>query len=136
MVQEKMPCYLLTFVLLLFTVTMLAVQPYSVTSRWHAYDKPARLFLRAAARGDSLTLVRRTTSSTTAQWALTAARAQPDSFLVWAGEARAWAGTLRGDTAEVFLSAESSQCNLVLRFVGVGSEARVDQASSECLGAR
>jgi hypothetical protein len=134
MIEERAPFYLISVAALIFVGMMLAVQPYSVTSTWHVYDQPARLFLRAAAQGDSLTLLRRTSTSDAAGWALTAARAHPDSIAVWASEAKAWTGTRRGDTSVVFLSARSSQCNLVLRFVGPEKGARVEHASSDCLG--
>ena len=136
MVEERVPFYLLTVIALIFAGVMLTAQPYSVTSTWHVYDQPARLFLRAAAQGDSLTLLRRASTSDAAGWALTAARAQPDSFAVWAREAKAWTGTQRGDTTDVFLNARSYQCNLVLRFVGPEKSVRVEHATSDCLGPR
>ena len=41
---------------------------------WHVYDRPARQFLLAAARGDSLTLLHRGSTRDAASWALSAAR--------------------------------------------------------------
>lgn len=134
--NARAPWPLIAIVALLLAGTTLAVQPYSVTSPWHVYDQPARLFLRAAARGDSLSLTSRTSGTGAARWALASARAHPDSFAVWAREAKAWAGRHQGNRTDVFLSARTYNCNLVLRFVGSGKNARVERASSECLAPR
>jgi hypothetical protein len=134
--EGRAPWSLIVIVGLMLAGTALYVQPYSVTSPWHAYDQPARLFLRAAARGDSLSLNRRTSGTDAARWALAAARAHPDSFAVWAKQAKAWAGTQQGDSTDIFLSTTSYSCNLVLRFVGPEHSAKIERASSECLGPR
>ena len=137
MTNGTIPLYLTFLAAIVFGASLRAIQPYSVTSPWHSYDQPARLYLRAAARRDSLALARRTATDEAAHWALEAGRAQPDSVALWAREAKAWAGNRRGDTTEVFLSTRASTaCNLVLRFVGSGTGVKVSRASSSCLGAR
>lgn len=132
----KTPLYLTLAAAVVFAVAVLTVEPYSVTSPWHVYDEPARLYLRAAARGDSLDLARRTSDPRAVRWALAAARAEPDSLALWAREAKAWAGHRRGDGTDVFLSTRVSTCDLVMRFVGAGNNARVERASSACLEPR
>lgn len=131
---EKAPYFLLLAATLLFAATLLMVQPYSVTSPWHVYDAPARIFLGAAARGDSIDLARRTSAPEAVRWGLAAAQLERDSLALWSRQAKAWAGNRQGDTTDVFLSTEASQCNLVLRFVGPARNAKVQQASSACLG--
>lgn len=135
MVNGKTPYYLTLAAALIFVGALLAVQPYSVRSPWRVYDQPARLFLRAAARGDSLSLAR-ASAPVAARWALAAARTQPDSLALWAREAKAWGGNHQGDTTEVFLGIRSSECDLVLGFVGVGKGAKVERASSACFDPR
>jgi hypothetical protein len=137
MTNGTIPLYLTLLAAVVFGATLLTIQPYSVTSSWHGYDQPARLYLQAAARHDSLALIRKTSTHEAAHWALEAGRAHPDSVALWAREAEAWAGNRRGETTEVFLSTRaSSVCNLVLRFVGSGAGVKVSQASSSCLGGR
>jgi hypothetical protein len=131
---EKAPYYLLFAAVLLFAATLLLIQPYSVTSPWHVYDAPARVFLEAAARADSLALARQTSDPEAVRWGLAAAQLQRDSLALWSHQAKAWAGNRQGDTTDVFLSTQVSQCNLVLRFVGPAQHAKVQQASSTCLG--
>jgi hypothetical protein len=131
---EKAPYYLLCASVLLFAATLLLIQPYSVTSPWHVYDAPARVFLGAAARADSLSLARQTSAPEAIRWGLAAAQLQHDSLAIWSRQAKAWAGNRRGDTTDVFLSTQVSPCNLVLRFVGPAEHAKVQQASSTCLG--
>jgi hypothetical protein len=129
------PLYLTLLAAAVFGATLLAVQPYSVTSPWHRYDQPARRYLRAAARHDSLALTRHTSTEEAARWAMEAGRMQPDSVALWARDAEAWTGNRRGETTEVFLTTRTSTaCNLVLRFVGSGTAAKVSRASSSCLG--
>jgi hypothetical protein len=137
MTNGTIPLYLTLLAAIVFGATLLTVQPYSVTSRWHSYDQPARLYLQAAVRHDSLALTRHTSTEEAARWAMEAARTQPDSVALWAQEAEAWAGNRRGETTEVFLSTRASTaCNLVLRFVGSGTDVKVSRASSSCLAGR
>jgi hypothetical protein len=131
-----MPSYLTLAAAVLFAAALLAIQPYSVSSPWHVYDRPARLYLEAAAQGDSLTLTHRTSTAVAVRWALAAGQAQPDSLAHWAREAEAWTGNQHGETTEVFLRTPSSNCDLVLRFVGAGRSAKVEQASSACFDPR
>lgn len=131
---EKAPYYLLFAAVLLFAATLLLIQPYSVTSPWHVYDSPARVFLGAAARADSIGLARQTSAPQAVRWGLAAAQLQRDSLALWSRQAKAWAGNRQGDTTDVFLSTQVSQCNLVLRFVGPARSAKVQRATSNCLG--
>ena len=136
MVNGKMPPVLALSGALLLLSVLLAVQPYSVTSPWQAYTEPARRFLGAAVRGDTAELYLQSLGATAVQWALGAARFHPDSLAYWARQAEAWAGNHHGDTAEVFVEAPSSHCNLVLHFVGPAENAKVERASSACFERR
>jgi hypothetical protein len=72
-------------------------------------------------------------------WALDAARKHPDSLASWAIHPQAWTGERSGDTTEVFLYPGRDPCSqipIILRFVGVGKNARVLGASSACLDPR
>jgi hypothetical protein len=129
------PGYLVLIAGALSGAGLLLSQPYSVFSPWRVYNAPARRFLAAAARQDSAELVRLTADPAAAAWALAAAREHADSLAVWAREADAWAGNRQDGATEVFLGARSTRCDLVLRFVGRGSGARVAQARSACLEA-
>ena len=128
--------YLILAAALLFVAVVLILQPYSVTSPWDSYTTPARRYLDAAARGDSLGLSDRSSSTTAVRWALDASRRQPESLAVWAQHAGAWAGNRRGDTAEVFLGIRTSECDMVLEFIGSGKGAKVARASSACFEPR
>ena len=137
MTNGTIPLYLTLLAAVVFGAALLAVQPYSVTSPWHNYDRPARLYLLAAARHDSLALTRHASTEEAVRWAMEAGRTQPDSVALWAGEAEAWAGNRRGETTEVFLNTRASiACNLVLRFVGSGTDVKISRASSSCLAGR
>jgi hypothetical protein len=132
--DEKARYYVLLAAGLLFGGMLLGIQPYSVTSPWHIYDHNARSYLEAATHRDLVTLARRASTTGAVQWALTTSQIQPDSLSVWAHEATAWAGRQLGDTTDVFLGTKRYQCTLVLRFVGVGARAKIQQAHSDCLG--
>jgi hypothetical protein len=136
MVNGRTPYYLILAAAVLFVATFLSFQPYSVTSPWEVYTTPARRYLEAAARGDSLGLSGRSSSTAAVRWALEAFRRQPESLAVWAQHAGAWAGNRRGDTAEVFLGIRTSKCDMVLEFVGSGGSAKVARASSACFEPR
>jgi hypothetical protein len=128
--------YVLLIAGLLFTGMLLAIQPYSVASPWHIYDHPARSYLKAATHRDSVTVAHHASAPEAVRWALTTSQTQPESLSVWAREATAWAGQQVGDTTDVFLGTRRNQCTLVLRFVGVGESAKIQQAHSDCLGPR
>lgn len=136
MVNGKTPYLLTLTAAVLFGGGLLALQPYSVTSAWNAYTKPARRFLSAAARQDTIVLHQQSLGATAVQWALAAARYQPDTLLHWARYAYAWAGTRRGDTAEVFVQVPNSRCDVILQFVGPVKGAKVKRASSGCFERR
>jgi hypothetical protein len=121
---------------LMFAVMLLAIQPYSVTSPWHIYDHSARSYLAAATHRDSVAVAAHAAAPEAVQWALKTYQTQPESLSVWAREATAWAGHQLGDTTDVFLGTRRYQCTLVLRFVGVGASAKIQQAHSGCLGPR
>jgi hypothetical protein len=132
MLNGRTPVYLTVLVTFMLVTAVLVLQPYSVTSPWNAYTKPVRLYLQAALARDSLTLVRQSAAAAPVAWALSAARAHPDSVGLWARQVKAWGGARRADTADVFLSLPTARCNMIVRFVSKGSQERVLQASSAC----
>jgi hypothetical protein len=132
----RTPLYLTTLVLGLLGA-VLVVQPYSGDWPGTAYAEPARRYIRAALRQDSVQLVRLSASIRPVAWALDAARLHGDSLALWGHHIEAWTGELRGDTAEVFVYPPGHGCGeapIVFRFVGAGKDARVLQASSSCWG--
>ena len=136
MVNGKTPYLLMLAAAVIGIGVLLIVQPYSVTSPWHVYTRPARQYLEAAARHDSLGLRKQSLGTPAVQWALAAAANQPESLGQWARHAKAWGGNHRGDTTEVFLGIPTSGCNLILQFVGPVKNAKVERARSECLEPR
>ena len=137
MVNGKRPLYLTLLTGAVAVSLLYAWQPYSVSSGWYAYTKPAHRYLRAALREDSAALVRQSASPAPVAWALHAARTHPAMLRVWARNGRAWAGTQNGDTTIVLLDTFSHVCRdqpLMFQFVGAGSRARVLEARSGCLG--
>ncbi len=131
----RMPLYLTLLAAVLFVAALRIFEPYSVSSPWRAYSEPAKRYLQAAVRQDSLALVRQSGAPAAVQWALAAARNQPESLAAWARDAEAWTGERRGDTADVLLAVPSEVCSkhpIWLRFVGLGKEARVLHATSTC----
>jgi hypothetical protein len=131
----RAPLYLTLAAAIVLVMALVLLQPYSVTPRWSVYTEPARQFLRAALRGDSVALARQSASSSPVAWALRAARRHPDSLAVWAREADAWSGAKWGDTAEVVFQTQSDVCSrspIWIRFAGSGNDALVLQASSGC----
>jgi hypothetical protein len=139
MVNGKMPLYLTLVATALFIAALRILEPYSVASPWHAYTEPAKRYLQAAVRQDSIALARQSGSTAPVLWALAAARAQPESLAAWARDAEAWTGGRRGDTADVLLAIPSEVCSkhpIWLRFVGSGKKARVLQATSACFASR
>jgi hypothetical protein len=139
MVNGKTPFYLTLVALLLFGTAILVVQPYSADFPGTAYARPARAYLRAAIRQDSLSLDRLSASAAAVEWALDVARTHPDSLAAWAGPTYTYIAAHRADTAEVLVYPAREPCGevpIVLRFIGTGRQARVVRASSACLATR
>jgi hypothetical protein len=136
MANGRIPLYLTLLVMALLTAALLTFQPYSADWPGTGYTKPARRYIRAAIRQDSVGLVGLSVSLSPVAWALDAARAHPDTLALWGRRIQAWTGERRGDTAEVFVYPLGDTCGeapIVLRFLGSGSNARVLGASSACL---
>ena len=111
-------------------------QPYSADWPGSGYTQPARRFIHAALRQDSLALTRLSASDSPVRWALAAARRHRDTLDLWSRRADAWTGERRGDTTEVIVYPPGRDCReapIVFRFVGSGSAMKVLQASSDCL---
>ena len=139
MVDSKKPMFLTILAAVLFTATLLIVQPYSADWPGRAYAKPAQRYIRAALRQDSMRLVRLSASATPVVWALSAARTHSESLALWDGRTTAWTGARSGDTTEVFVYPTGELCSqapIRFRFIGSGSDARVLSASSSCLDSR
>ena len=136
MVNGRTPLYLTLLAAALFLAGLLIFQPYSADWPGSDYAKPARRYIRAAIRQDSVGLTRLSTSGMPVAWALNAARTQPALLALWAGHTHASTGQRRSDTAEVFLFPGGKQCEqdpIVFHFLGSGDDARVLQVSSACL---
>jgi len=136
MANGKTPLYVTLLLLALLGGTLLLFQPYRADWPGTAYAEPARRYIRAALRQDSVGLVRLSASPAPVTWALRAARTHGDSLALWGRRIQAYAGELRSDTAEVFVYPPGEHCDaapIVFRFVGTGRDARVVQASSDCL---
>jgi hypothetical protein len=139
MVNGRMPLYLTLAAVALSVAALLIVQPYSADFPATAYAKPARRYVRAALRHDSLGLVRMSASIGPVAWALDAGRNHHDRLSTWATHTQVWTGQRRGDTAEVFLYPDRDPCStapIILRFVGSGTEARILSVSSSCLASK
>jgi hypothetical protein len=129
----KTPLYLSLAVVGVFIAVMLAVQPYSANWPGRDYVRPAHRYLQAAIRNDSLAVRRLSLSPVPAFWALAAGRAH--RLDPWRGPLQVWRGERRGDTTEVFVYPSDVACEespIIFRFVGVGADARVVEASSSC----
>jgi hypothetical protein len=136
MATDKRPIYGTLVLLGVLLAALVIFQPY--TADWPAseYTDPARRYIRAALRRDSVTLTQLSTSDSPVRWALAAARRHPDTLALWARRVQAFAGEHRGDTTEVFVYAPGEACDgepIVLRFVGSESRVKVVEASSACL---
>lgn len=134
--QGKEPLVLTMLATGLLVAAMFIFQPYSADSTGRAYVKPARAYIHAALRRDSLSLARLSASSIPVEWALGASRTHSESLALWAGRTSAWTGWRSGDTTEVFLYPPGEVCSkapIVFRFLGSGSDVRVVSASSPCL---
>jgi hypothetical protein len=135
MVNGKAPLYLTVLGALLLGSAIFLIQPYSVDFPGTAYAKPARRYLQAAIRQDSVSLSRLSASGAPVAWALEVARVHPDSLAAWSGRTQAWTGVRRGDTTDVLVFPAGDLCSekpIVLGFVGAGDDARVVKASSAC----
>ena len=139
MVNGKAPFYLTVVAAVLLAAVLLLVQPYSADFPGTAYAKPARRYLQAAIRQDSVSLSQLSSSAAPVAWALETARIHPDSLAAWAGRTHARTGVRRGDTTDVFVFPAGEPCRqapIVLRFVGAGDDAKVLDASSACFDPR
>lgn len=136
MVNGKTPLYLTVAAAILLAAVVFLVQPYSADFPGTAYAKPARAFLHAAMRQDSVSLDRASASAAAVHWALHAARVHPDSLAAWSGPTSTYIAAHRADTADVLVYPDQEPCSavpIVLRFVGSGRRAKVVEASSACL---
>jgi hypothetical protein len=136
MINGRTPLYLTFAAAILIGAALLLLQPYSADFPGTAYAKPARSFLRAAIRQDSLGLDRISATAGAVRWGLRAARTHPDSLAAWAAGTVTYVTGHRADTTEVLVYPERQPCAdvpIVFRFVGIGGHARVVQASSACL---
>ena len=139
MVNGKTPLLLTFLAAGLFIATLLIVQPYSAEWTGGEYAKPAKRYIRAALRQDSVRLARLSAAHAPVAWALDAARMHRESLVLWTGRTHARTGAHLGDTTEVFLYPSGEACSeapILFRFVGSGSDARVLSASSTCLNPR
>lgn len=121
----------------ILATALLTFQPYSADWPARDYAQPARRYIRAAIRQDSVRLLTMSASVAPVLWALGAARERPERLALWGGRVDAWTGERRGDTIEVFVYPPGEPCSdapIALRFVGSGRQARVLGASSACLG--
>lgn len=135
MVNGKKPLYVTALALGLLGAAVILLQPYSTDWPGTAYAGPAREYIRAALRQDSVGLARLSAAPGPVTWALKAARARGDLLSRWGRRIQAFTGERWGDTAEVFVYPPGDVCDedpIVLRFVGVGRHARVLAASSTC----
>jgi hypothetical protein len=136
MVNGNKPLLLTILAAGLFIAALLIFQPYSADWPGTAYAKPAKRYIQAALRNDSVRLARLSVSDSPVAWALDAARLHRESLALWTGRTHAMTGVRTGDTTQVFLYPSGDVCSkapILFRFVGSGSNARVLSASSPCL---
>jgi hypothetical protein len=136
MVDGKEPLFLTILAAGVFVVALVTFQPYSADWPGEGYTRPAKRYLRAALRQDSLELAQLSISPSPVVWALDAARTHPESLSLWAGRVQALTGKHSGDTTEVFLYPWGEVCSeapIAFRFVGSGDDAKVLSARSPCL---
>ena len=132
----KMPLLLTLAAAAGFIAILLIVQPYSAEWPGGPYARPAKSYIRAALRQDSVKLVSLSATSVPVVWALDAARMHREFLVLWTGRTEARTGPRNGDTTEVFLYPSTDACSgapIRFRFVGVDEDARVLSASSSCL---
>ena len=135
----KMPLLLTLAAAAAFIAILLIVQPYSADGSGGIYAKPAKQYIRAALRQDSVKLANLSASSAPVVWALGAARLHRESLVLWAGRTEARAGPRSGDTTEAFLYPSGNICSdAPVRFHFIGSEGhpRVLSVSFSCLNGR
>ena len=132
----KMPLLLTLAAGAAFIAVLLIVQPYSAESAGGVYAKPAKRYIRAALRQDSVKLASLSTNAAPVTWALDAARLHRESLALWTGRTQARTGPRTGDTTEVFLYPSGEICSeapIRFQFIGSDGHARVLSASSSCL---
>lgn len=135
----KMPLLLTLAVAAAFFAILLIVQPYSAEGSGGAYAQPAKRYIRAALRQDSVKLAAMSTTSVPVVWALDAARMHRESLVLWTGRTEALTGPRSGDTTEVFLYPSTDACSgapIRFRFVEARGNPQVLSASSSCLDSR
>jgi hypothetical protein len=135
----KMPLILTVAAAAAFVVVLLMVQPYSAEPSGGIYAKPAKRYINAALRQDSVKLARLSVNSAPVAWALDAARLHRESLVLWTGRTQARTGPRSGDTIEVFLYPSSDACSeapIHFQFIGSGLDTRVLSARSSCLDGR
>jgi hypothetical protein len=135
MVNGKTPMFLTLLLMAVLVAAVLTFQPYSADSPGRAFTKPARSYIRAAIKQDSVGLRRISTSMLPVMWALSVARAHPDTLALWGRWIRAWTGEKQGDTTEVFVYPGGDVCSkepIVLRIVDSGNQARIAGVRSAC----
>jgi hypothetical protein len=136
MANGRTPLFLTLLALVLLGAVVLLVQPYSADST--PYARPARKFIQAALREDSLDLARMATSPSPVTWALAAGRNHPDKLAQWTPRTEAFVGERRGDTVQVFVYPTGKVCDdapIAFRFVGAEKDAKIADANSACLDA-
>ncbi|MFL5494745.1 MAG: hypothetical protein ACJ8DC_10230, partial [Gemmatimonadales bacterium] len=72
MVNGRMPLFLTLLAGAVCVAALWLLQPYSVTSPWDVYTRPAQRFLAAALKRDSTALSRQSGSIAPVVWALQA----------------------------------------------------------------
>jgi hypothetical protein len=135
----KMPLLLTLAALTAFVAVLLVVQPYSGEPSGGVYAKPAKQYVRAALRQDSVKLASLSATGVPVAWALDAARMHRESLVLWTGRTEALTGPRSGDTTEVFLYPRTDACSgapIRFQFVEVKGHPRVLSASSSCLDRR
>jgi hypothetical protein len=132
----KMPLFLTLAGAAAFIAIMLIIQPYSTEASGGVYAKPAKRYIRAALRQDSVQLASMSANSAPVTWALDAARMHRESLVFWTGRTEARTGPRSGDTTQVFLYPSTDACSdapIRFQFIGSGRQSRVLSASSSCL---
>jgi hypothetical protein len=122
-----------------FIAVLLIVQPYSAESAGGVYAKPAKRYIRAALREDSVKLATLSANVAPVTWALGAARLHREALVLWTGRTHARTGPRSGDTTEVFLYPSGEACSeapIRFQFLGSDGHARVLSASSSCFNGR
>jgi hypothetical protein len=139
MVNGRMPLMLTVAAGAAFIAVLLIVQPYSAESAGGVYAKPAKRYIRAALREDSVKLATLSANVAPVTWALGAARLHREALSLWTGRTHARTGPRSGDTTEVFLYPSGEACSeapIRFQFLGSDGHARVLSASSSCFNGR